>query len=108
MMTLDEYQGRAIKEAFYEKDDITYNALGITGEAGEIADHVKKMLRDDGGELTEERREILKKELGDVMWYVANMARRLDFKLSEIAQANIDKIIDRKSRGVQHGSGDNR
>ena len=107
-MTLNEYQEKAIKEAFYEKDDIVYNALGITGEAGEIADHVKKMLRDDGGILTKERREILKKELGDVLWYVANMARRLGVTLDEVGKANINKIIDRKSRNVQHGSGDNR
>jgi NTP pyrophosphatase (non-canonical NTP hydrolase) len=107
-MTLNEYQERAIKEAFYEKDDVVYNALGITGEAGEIADHVKKMLRDDNGVLTDQRKESLKKELGDVLWYIANMARRLDLTLDEVAEANIKKIVDRKSRGVQHGSGDNR
>jgi NTP pyrophosphatase (non-canonical NTP hydrolase) len=107
-MTLNEYQDRAIKEAFYEKDDVVYNALGITGEAGEIADHVKKMLRDDNGVLTDHRKESLKKELGDVLWYIANMARRLDLTLDEVAEANIKKIVDRKTRGVQHGSGDNR
>ena len=107
-MTLNEYQEKAIAEAFYEKDDITYNALGITGEAGEIADHVKKMLRDDDGVLTPERREILKKECGDVLWYVANMARRLGVTLDEVGEANIKKIQDRKNRGVQHGSGNNR
>jgi NTP pyrophosphatase (non-canonical NTP hydrolase) len=107
-MKLNEYQDKAIKEAFYEKDDIVYNALGITGEAGEIADHVKKMLRDDDGKLTEERKEAIKKELGDVLWYLANMARRLGLSLDEVAEANIKKIQDRKSRGVQHGSGDNR
>jgi len=107
-MTLNEYQERAIKEAFYEKDDVVYNALGITGEAGEIADHVKKMLRDDKGVLTDDRKEALKKELGDVLWYIANMARRLGLTLDEVAEANIQKIVDRKSRGVQHGSGDNR
>lgn len=107
-MTLNEYQSLAIKEAFYEKDDICYNALGITGEAGEIADHVKKMLRDDNGILTPERKAVLTKELGDVLWYVANMARRLGMTLEEVAHLNIEKIRDRKRRGVQHGSGDNR
>jgi len=107
-MTLNEYQEKAIKEAFYEKDDISYNALGIAGEAGEIADHVKKMFRDDEGVLTPERREILKKECGDVLWYIANMARRLGVTLDEVAEANIKKIQDRKERGTQHGSGDNR
>jgi NTP pyrophosphatase (non-canonical NTP hydrolase) len=107
-MTLNEYQEIAAKEAFYEKDDLVYNALGITGEAGEVADHIKKMLRDDGGILTNTRKEALIKELGDVLWYVSNMARRLDVSLNEVAETNIKKIRDRKFRGVQHGSGDNR
>jgi len=107
-MTLNEYQEIAIKEAFYEKDDLVYNALGITGEAGEIADSIKKMFRDDGGKLTEERRESLKKELGDVLWYISNMAKKLNISLDDVAKTNIKKIRDRKARGVQHGSGDNR
>lgn len=107
-MDLNEYQIKAIKAAFYEKDDIVYNALGITGEAGEVADHVKKMLRDDGGKLTAERRLAIVKELGDILWYVANMARRLEVSLETVAQMNLDKIEDRKSRNVQSGSGDNR
>ena len=107
-MELNEYQELAIREAFYEKRDVAYNALGISGESGEIADHVKKMFRDDEGKLTEERREVLKKELGDVLWYVASMAESMGFTLDEVAEANIQKIRDRKARGVQHGSGDNR
>lgn len=107
-MDLNEYQIKAIEAAFYEKDDIAYNALGITGEAGEVADHVKKMLRDDDGKLTPERRMALVKELGDVLWYVANMARRLEVSLETVAQLNLDKIHDRVKRNAQHGSGDNR
>jgi len=107
-MTLNEYQRQAIKEAFYEKIDIAYSALGITGEAGEIADHVKKMLRDDDGVLTPERKEILVKELGDVLWYVANMAKGLGVTLEDVAITNLDKIRDRKNRGTYRGSGDNR
>jgi len=107
-MTLNEYQEAAAKTAFYEKDDVPYCALGITGEAGEIADHVKKMLRDDEGRMTNERREILKKEPGDVLWYVARMAGKLGYTLDAVALANIEKIKDRLNRGVQHGSGDNR
>lgn len=108
MTTLNEYQREAGKEAFYEKDDIIYLALGITGESGEVADHVKKMLRDDGGQLTDERKEILVKELGDVLWYVSRMADRLGISLEDVAKNNIKKIKDRKARGVEHGSGDNR
>lgn len=107
-MDLNEYQIKAIDAAFYEKDDIAYNALGITGEAGEIADHVKKMLRDDDGILTPERRLSIVKELGDVLWYVANMARRLEVSLETVAQMNLVKIEDRTSRNVQSGSGDSR
>lgn len=107
-MTLNEYQDKAALAAFYEKDDVIYCALGITGEAGETADHVKKMLRDDNGVLTEERREHIKKELGDVLWYLARMAGKLNFTLDEIAQSNLDKIKDRLERNVQKGSGDDR
>jgi NTP pyrophosphatase (non-canonical NTP hydrolase) len=107
-MELNEYQKEAAKIAFYEHDDIAYCALGITGEAGEIADHVKKMLRDDKGELTNEREQQLVKELGDVLWYVARMAGKLGYDLDIIAIRNLEKIQDRLKRNVQHGSGDNR
>jgi len=107
-MTLNEYQIEAEKGAFYEKDDVPYLALGITGEAGEIADHVKKMLRDDNGIMTEERETALLSELGDVLWYVARMAGRLGVSLDSVAHKNLRKIEDRIHRGVQGGSGDNR
>lgn len=107
-MTLNEYQKLAIELAFWEHDDIEYNALAIAGEAGEVADHVKKMKRDDDGVLTEERREILIKEMGDVLFYLASMSRRLNTNLEEVAKTNIWKIKDRAARGTQHGSGDNR
>jgi NTP pyrophosphatase (non-canonical NTP hydrolase) len=107
-MTLNEYQEAAEKTAFYEGDDVTYCALGITGEAGEVADHVKKMWRDDDGILTEGRKNLLKKELGDIMWYIAKMAGNLECTLDEIAILNLEKIRDRLNRNVQHGSGDNR
>ena len=107
-MKLNKYQEKAAKTAFYEKDDLIYCALGITGEGGEVADHLKKMLRDDEGVLTDERREALIKELGDVLWYVARMAGKLDITLEDVAKTNIKKIKDRVKRGKQKGSGDNR
>lgn len=107
-MTFNEYQDKALAFAFYKKDDIPYNALGITGEAGEIADHVKKMLRDDEGILTEERRNSLIKEVGDVLWYLANMSKKLNISFDEVAEVNLSKLTDRKDRGVEKGSGDNR
>ena len=107
-MELNKYQEEAAKTAFYEYDDIIYCALGITGEGGEIADHIKKMIRDDEGMLTAERNLALKKEFGDVLWYIARMAGKLGYTLDDIAETNLEKIKDRIKRNVQHGSGDNR
>lgn len=108
-MTLDEYQTEAAKTAIYPPEHaIVYPALGLGGEAGEIQNKVKKILRDSGGEASDEVRENLKKELGDVLWYVAILARDLGLSLGEIADANIAKLLDRQSRGVLGGSGDSR
>lgn len=107
-MELNEYQEKAAKAAFYEKNDLVYLALGIAGEGGEVADHMKKVMRDDYGRITDERREILIKELGDVLWYVSKMAGELNVSLDDVAVINLVKIKDRVARGVQHGSGDNR
>lgn len=112
METIDrlfnDYQEEAIKTAFYTGDGLVYCTLGLTGEAGEFAEQVKKMLRDDDGKLTVERKLRMIKELGDVLWYLANLADSLDVGLGEIAEANLNKIRDRKERGVQRGSGDDR
>lgn len=107
-MKLNEYQKKAAKAAFYEKDDIQYCALGLSEEAGEAAGHIKKMLRDDGGKLTKSRKEAIAKELGDTLWYLSRMAGKLGFDLDEIAKMNLDKIKGRVKRKTQHGSGDNR
>ena len=82
--------------------------LGLAGEAGEVAEHVKKVLRDDGGEVGPERRAAMSKELGDVLWYVAQLASELDLDLDEIARENLDKLFSRQRRGVLSGSGDDR
>ncbi len=66
------------------------------------------MIRDDGGEVTSERREAMSKELGDVLWYVAQLATELDLDLEEIAQQNLEKLLSRQRRGVLSGSGDDR
>lgn len=86
----------------------TYPALGLAGEAGEVCEHVKKTIRDDGGRLSQKRRRKLEKELGDVLWYVAALASELDLDLGEVAALNVDKLTDRKQRGVLHGEGDER
>ena len=108
-MLLVEYQERSKSTATYPAEvSFLYPALGLAGEAGEVAEQAKRVLRDDGGRLTEARRQAIARELGDVLWYVAQLATELGFSLEEIAQANLEKLADRKRRGVLHGSGDNR
>jgi len=107
-MEINEYQKEAVKTAFYTGDGIIYCTLGLTGEAGEVAEHVKKMIRDDGSKLTPTRKEKLIRELGDVMWYLANLADSLDVDLDTVAEINLEKLHDRLKRGTHRGSGDNR
>jgi NTP pyrophosphatase (non-canonical NTP hydrolase) len=82
--------------------------LGINGEAGEVAEKVKKIIRDKDGKMTDQDRQELSKEIGDVLWYLAVFAHDLGFSLDGIAQANLDKLQSRKARGVLDGAGDNR
>jgi len=108
-MTLDEYQQAALRTAIYPGERaVVYPTLGLTGEAGEVADKVKKTIRDFGGEFSEERRRAIALELGDVLWYAATLARDLGYTLDEVAAMNVDKIASRACRGVIHGEGDNR
>ena len=109
-MDFAEYQTRSRATAVYPDagNNITYPALGLCGEAGETAEKVKKAIRDDGGSLTEERRDAIAAELGDVLWYVAQLATEAALDLDEIAQANLDKLASRQQRAVLHGSGDER
>ena len=88
--------------------NVTYPALGLCGESGEVAEKVKKAIRDDRGKITSERREEIIKESGDVMWYLAAIASELKMSLEDIAKANIKKLASRVSRGKLRGSGDNR
>lgn len=106
-MTFNDYQLAARGTAIYPTP-ITYPALGLCGESGEVAEKVKKYLRDDGGKMTDERREAIAKELGDVLWYVSNLASDLDLTLENIAAANLSKLASRKERGQLQGSGDSR
>ena len=108
-MDLVEYQRLSRSTAQYPRNQaLTYPALGLAGEAGEFADHAKKVIRDDGGEVTTGRREAMAKELGDVLWYVAQLASELELDLDEIAQMNLDKLRSRQQRGVLSGEGDDR
>lgn len=108
-MTLNEYQKHALKTAIYpENRRIIYPTLGLTGEAGEVADKVKKVIRDGGEEFTDEKRLEIAKEIGDVLWYCATLARDLGYELDEVAQMNVDKLRSRMQRNHLTGSGDNR
>ena len=109
-MRLPDYQTRSRATAVYpgRGDNLLYPTLGLCGEAGEAAEKVKKAIRDDGGILTGERREALAGELGDVLWYLAQLATEAGLDLDEIAEANLAKLRSRQERAVLHGSGDTR
>jgi NTP pyrophosphatase (non-canonical NTP hydrolase) len=108
-MQLSEYQRRSRRTAEYPRDAwLVYPALGLAGEAGEVAEHAKKAIRDDGGTVSDERRAAMAKELGDVLWYVAQLASELGLELEDIASENLEKLSSRQRRGVLSGSGDER
>jgi NTP pyrophosphatase (non-canonical NTP hydrolase) len=123
-MTFEEYETEAVSTAIYPGQNtalgLMYVALKMNGEAGELAEHIGKALRDDDlsepferyavtfNSLTPERQTLIMKEIGDVLWYLAAAAREVGTNLSTIAQGNITKLRDRKERGKLGGSGDNR
>ncbi len=113
-MTFDDYQKQAITtDSYGGKGDFLSIAfinkvLGLAGEAGEVAEKVKKLQRNKGGEVSEEDRKELLKELGDVLWYVSAIAYYLDEPLGSIADNNLAKLFDRQARGVIKSKGDNR
>lgn len=109
-MDLNSYQQSARTTARYPDAgrNPIYPTLGLSGEAGEVADKVKKVIRDRGGVFDDAVRDDLKLELGDVLWYVAQLASELDLSLEEVAEANLAKLSCRAARGRIHGSGDHR
>jgi NTP pyrophosphatase (non-canonical NTP hydrolase) len=117
MIDMDDYQTESLKTAVYPVGQgKLYTVLGLANEAGEVAGVVKKIIRQDvylSSCLTEEEndrmnQEKIKAELGDVLWYLAAVAKEYNLKLSDVAQYNMDKLKDRAERGVLRGSGDNR
>ena len=119
MMTNNEYQLRAhsfadYTQPFVSKDgknitvDYTYPALGLAEEAGEAAGKFAKAIRDNGGVIDDKRKEEIVKELGDVLWMVAELCTILNVSVSEVMEKNISKLESRRERGKIHGSGDNR
>ena len=109
-MDFKEYQEEAKKTALYPNigNNFIYPTLGLAGEAGEVAEKIKKVIRDKEGVVDDTTREEIRKELGDVLWYISQIANELKIPLDEVAEFNIEKLKDRMERGKLHGSGDNR
>ncbi len=109
-MNFEEYQKESRKTAFYpDKDNnYIYPVLGLAGESGEVAEKVKKLIRDKNMQMDEEFKQTMVKELGDVLWYISQIATEMGLSLEDIAQGNIDKLQSRLERNKIKGDGDNR
>ncbi len=109
-MDFSDYQTKSRKTAKYPAigHPVIYPTLGLVNEAGEVAGKIKKVFRDKDGQISDETRQALKAELGDVLWYLAQVATELNLSLDEIAEYNIVKLYDRLERGKIQGEGDNR
>lgn len=113
-MELNEYQKKARETAMYPRmgNNFIYPTLGLAGEAGEVVEKIKKLMRNDGIEtpekLTVEKRDEIVKEMGDVLWYLSQLASELDVSFDVVAERNIEKLASRKERGVLNSEGDNR
>lgn len=110
----DDYQEATMETAIYPEAGegtelaLAYVGLGLASEAGEVAGKIKKIIRDSGGTVTEEQAEVIKKEVGDVLWYAARLSDELDFALGSAAELNLNKLMARKQLGTIGGDGDNR
>ena len=106
-MDFKSYQEKALQTAIYPMP-VIYPALALNGESGEVAEKVKKVLRDKEGIFDKDSKLEIAKEIGDVLWYCAAISKDLGYSLEEIAWMNIDKLESRKERNKLHGNGDNR
>ena len=109
-MDLNQYQDKSRETARYPNlgDNVIYPTLGLAGEAGEVADKVKKVIRDKEGFFGAMEKQEIKLELGDVLWYIAQLSSEFGFDLNDVALENINKLSSRAHRGKISGSGDNR
>ncbi len=108
-MNFKEYQEKIKTTAIYPDDmNVIYPTLGLCGEAGEVAEKVKKVFRDNNGYFTQSKKEEITKELGDVLWYIQAICNDLGINMQDVAEQNVEKLLSRKDRGVLQGSGDER
>jgi len=109
-MNFDDYQKKSRRTAIYPNQgkNFIYPTLGLVGEAGEVAEKIKKVLRDKNNKFDQETKDKISKEMGDVLWYLTQLATELNLSLDEIANDNIKKLMSRKKRGVLHGDNDER
>ncbi len=109
-MELNQYQALAMTSAIYPNkgSNVIYPTLGLCGESGEIAEKIKKVIRDNNGIISDETKQLLVKELGDVLWYVSAISNELGVDLNTVAEVNVAKLSNRVKNNTIHGSGDNR
>ena len=109
-MDFKTYQEQSRKTATYAKIgyNFIYPTLGLAGESGEVVEKIKKVIRDNNGVIDEQKRLEIVKELGDVLWYLSQLATELNLSLDDIASKNLQKLNSRKERNKLHGDGDNR
>lgn len=108
-MDFKTYQIESRKTAIYPNcDGLYYVTLGLCGESGEIAEKVKKLIRDKNGVIDNEFRNDLTKEIGDLCWYMSQLCTELNIDFDDVATQNLEKLQDRQKRRKLHGSGDNR
>lgn len=111
-MDFNEYQKLSSRTATFEgkvgEYKLMYLCLGLAGESGEVIEKIKHVIRDQDGVMTDERREGIKNELGDVLWYLSQLARTIGVEFDDVASANIEKLADRHARGVIKSEGDTR
>lgn len=113
-MQINDYSQQAISTMLTGHDVTDLDAkllsqvFGLVGESGEVAEKFKKLIRDKQGKMSDEDKQEIVKELGDILWYINSIANLLGSSLEEVAQKNLDKVLSRQARGVSRGSGDNR
>jgi len=109
-MDFKEYQEKAKQTAIYKDqgENYIYPSLGLAGETGEVMEKIKKLIRDKDGIIDDEFKKEITKELGNILWYLAQLSTEFNISFQDVAEKNIEKLFSRKDRGMLHGDGDNR